>query len=88
LVAQEVIEEEGVVGEVAFEKAAGFHGGAIGPFEAEALQDGRGLSDLAGMEGEGGADAEIDSGRQAVLESGDPMLLFRAAKANPNQVGS
>ena len=37
----QMIEEERVVGEVAFEEAAGFHGEAVGPFEAEALEDGR-----------------------------------------------
>ena len=32
VVAQEVIYEEGVVDEVAFEEAAGFHGEAVCPF--------------------------------------------------------
>jgi len=51
-IAEQLIEEERVVGEVAFEEAAGFHGEAGGPLEAEALEDGRGPLHLAGVEGE------------------------------------
>ena len=79
VVAQQVIEEERVIGEVAFEEAAGFHGETVGPFEAEFLEERRGLFDLAGVEGEGGTDPEIDPGGKPVLVSGDPMLLLRAA---------
>ena len=88
LIPEEMIEEERVVGEVAFEEAAGFHGEAVGPFEAEALEDGRGLFHLSGVEGEGGTDAEIDAGRKLVLVFCDPVFLFRAAEADPDQVGS
>jgi hypothetical protein len=85
---KQVIEEKRVVGEVAFEEAAGFHGEAVGPFEAEFLEGGGRLFDLAGVEGEGGADAEIDGGWELVFVFGDPVFLFRAAEADPDQVGA
>ena len=63
MIAEEMVEEKGIVSEVAFEEPARLHGEAVGPFQAKALEDGRGLFDLAGVKGEGRADAEIDAGR-------------------------
>ena len=47
-------------------------------FEAEFLEEGGGLFDLSRMESKGGADTEIDSGREEVFIFCDPMLLFGA----------
>src|SRR5690606_25979541 len=83
--AEGVPEEEGVVGEVAAEEAAGFHGQAVGPFEAETLEKSGRLFHLAGVEGEGGSDAEINSRRKLVVVTGDPEFLLRAAEADPDE---
>ena len=88
MIFQGVIEKERVVGEVAFEEAAGFGDEAEEPFEAEFLEGRRGLFDFAGVEGEGGADAEVDGWREAVFVFCDPMFLFGAAEADPYQVGA
>ena len=81
-------EEEGVINEVALKKALGLHGEAEEPLEAELLDKGGGLANFAGMEGESGADAEVDGGRKFVEMFGDPEFLLRAAEADPHAVGS
>ena len=83
-----MIEEEGVVCKVAFEESAGFHGEAIGPFHADFLEKWWGLFYFAGVEGEGGADAEVDTGWELILVARDPVFLFRAAEADPDEVGA
>ena len=80
--------EKGVVGQVALEQAAGFHRETVGPLEAGLLDGGGYLFDFSGMEGEGGADAEVDGGGEEVLVASDPVLLFRAAEADPDEVGT
>ena len=81
-------EEEGVVDEVALEEAARFHAEAEEPLEAELLDQGGSLPDFAGMEGEGGADAEVDGGGKLIEVLGDPEFLLGAAEADPDAVGS
>ncbi len=85
---QGVVKEERVVSEIAFEEAAGFGEESKEPFQAEFLEGERGLFDFAGVEGEGGADAEVDGGGEAVFVLGDPMFLFRATEADPYEVGA
>ena len=48
---QRVVDEERIVGEVASEEAAGFFGESVEPFDAEFLDDRRGLGDFTGVEG-------------------------------------
>lgn len=87
-VAEEVIEEEGVVSKVAFEESAGFHGEAVCPFHADFLEKSWRLFYLAGVEGKGGADAKVDTWRELIFVARDPVFLFRAAEADPDEVGS
>ena len=39
------------------------------------------------MEGECGADAEVNTGWKAMFIRGDPVFLLRATEANPDQIG-
>ena len=87
LVPEKVIEEERVVCEISLEEAAGFHGEAVGPLETEALENGGRLPDFAGVEGEGRADAEVNTGWQLIFVFRDPVFLFRAAESDPDEVG-
>lgn len=79
-------EKQTIVGEIAFEKSAWFFEQAVGPFDTTFLDPSWGLFDFAGVEGEGGADAEVDGGRELVFVLGDPAFLFRAAEAYPDEV--
>ena len=88
MIAEGVEEEKGVVDEVALEEALGFHSETEEPFEAELLNKGGGLADFAGVEGEGGSDAEVDGGGKLIEVLGDPEFLFGATKADPDAVGT
>ena len=46
------------------------------------------MFDFAGVEGKSGSDAEVDGGRELVFVLGDPVFLFRAAEADPDEVGT
>lgn len=61
VLAEKVIDEKGVINKIAFKKSAWFHGDAVGPFEAEALEEWWSLADFAGVKSESGPDAEIDA---------------------------
>lgn len=87
VVACEVVNEEGIVGEVAFPESAGFSAEAVEPFHACFLDPCGGLADFAGVEGEGGTDAEVDGWGKLVFVTGDPEFLFGAAEADPDEVG-
>lgn len=86
MIFQGVVEEKGIISEIPFEEAAGFGDEAVEPFEADFLEGGWGLFGFAGVEGEGGADAEVDGWGEAVFVFCDPMFLFRAAEADPYEV--
>ena len=43
---------------------------------------------FAGVEGESGADAEVDGGWEEVFVASDPMFLFGATEADPDEVGA
>ena len=83
-----VPEEEAVVGEVAFEEAAGFAAEAVEPFEASFLDPEGCAADGSGVEVECGADGEVEGGGEAVAHGGEPCFLFGAAEANPDAGGA
>lgn len=80
-------DEEGVVFGVAFPEAAGFLADAVGPFEAALLDPFGGLFDFAGVEEEGGADAEHDAGVELGEVFGHEALLLGGAEADPEEIG-
>lgn len=85
--AEDFPDEKRVVFEVPFPEAPGFLEGAIQPFESAALDPTRGLLHAAGMEIEGGTDAEQDFGIEFLAVTRDEPLLFWGAEADPEEVG-
>src|SRR3954468_2869267 len=57
------------------------------PLEPEALERGRGLALKAGVEVEGGADADQHGRHEAVAHGEHELLLERDAEADPDHVG-
>lgn len=85
---QGIIDKKGIIGQVAFEQPTRFVAEAEGPLKPKFLDPWRGLSDFAGVEGESGADAEVDAWREEVFMASDPEFLFGATEADPDEVGA
>lgn len=85
---QRIVEKERVVGEVALEEAARFFAEAVEPFDAVFLHPVGGLFHLASVKSEGSTDAEVNGGWELVFVFSNPVFLFRASKADPDEIGA
>lgn len=83
---EEAGDEERIVPEIPFPEAARLLHQPIQPFEADSLQKPGCLGNGAGVEIEGGADAEHERGVEFREITGHEALLFGCAEAHPEAI--